>query len=260
MLLPQFYVDSPTPSPRKFGLFSVAQPTNLNNGKWLGGVEYPSDNCAWDVLFAADPCNPAAKDYSEEPGFFEADAFYVYTLRACRAPGAINDAKDRAVKTFTGAEERGAETGLWASLVADTNAVNLGATALCPEAAVAVLEDWLGKNYGGTGVIHAPRDAATFLATNARVRRHGNVLETELGTRVSAGAGYFYSGPGAAAGVDEAWLYATGEVTVRRSPTEVRGPLMKMTPADNTQVVLVERAYVVDYDCAVAAVKVSLAC
>jgi hypothetical protein len=35
---------------------------------------------------------------------------------------------------------------------------------------------------------------------------------------------------------------------------------MKMAPADNTQVVLVERAYVVDYDCAVAAVKVSLAC
>jgi hypothetical protein len=160
MLLPKFYVDSPTPSPRKFGLFSVAQPTNLNNGKWLGGVEYPSDNCAGDVSFAADPCNPAAKDYSDEPDFFEAYTFYVYTLRGCRAPGAINDAKDRAVKTFTGAEERGAEAGLWASLVADTNAVNLGATALCPEAAVAVLEDWLGKNYGGTGVIHAPRDAA----------------------------------------------------------------------------------------------------
>lgn len=78
---------------------------------------------------------------------------------------------------------------------------------------LALLEEALGTGtIGSTGVIHAPRSVASAL----RVRPEKGTLCTSLGTSVVAGTGYTRRGPsGALAPANQAWMYATGPVTVR---------------------------------------------
>ena len=79
-----------------------------------------------------------------------------------------------------------------------------------------------------------------------------------VGSKVSAGGGYglVNKGPNnAAAASGGYWMWATGEVLVRRSGMVARNELNRTT---NENIVLVERAFVTAVDCMSVAVQVKV--
>lgn len=131
--------------------------------------------------------------------------------------------------------------------------------AVSPQVGVAILEGYASSVYVGAPTLHLPRTVASLLlGTQGAVLEEGE-FTTKLGSKIAAGAGYDYpnlgpDGTGAPAG--EKWLYATGEVVVRRGPAIVR---QVMAHTDNEVYVLAERGYVAAVDCFTAAVRVTLA-
>lgn len=213
-------------------------------------------------LALLDPQGPA-KDLAD-PGqsWGEADAFTVYASHACGPVGTDDEtAAQLAMAELQAREEARVEeivaTGELGNepnfLGAETPA---GTAALAPVVALALLEQAMGDAYGGNGVIHASRAAATVLAPY--LTRSGTQLQTMLGTPVAAGAGYPVTGPDGLPLEDGAWLYATPPVAVRR--TEVFTSTGRDL-ANNGRVILAERTYLVGWDpCPVLAVPVSLTC
>lgn len=200
---------------------------------------------------------------SEESGVSSSDPFTLYTLRACRGIGDYDRAKERAVNLLRGAEQRGVEKGLWSIMTANgagATDLTIGGAGVKPEIGVAVLEYWASQNYGGTPVVHAPRDIASLLATRSTIERRGNHMETQLGAPVVAGGGYAKTGINLAAPVaGEAWVFITGAVRLWRGTANVKGPLFTQGASmDNTQVVLAERSYLIATDCLLAGIRVTL--
>lgn len=263
MPIPKLNVSDLAPATLPFGLFSIAEPLSAGPHA-MSGVEWETEACDPVYGIAGGPCetvgNIDPKDITD-PGNsnVEAEPVSIYVLRSCRAVADFNRAKDRAQAHLVGVEERAIEEHLWGLLNADASTVTVSATPVNAEVALALLEQSMGEGVAGRPMIHARRDAATLLATEARVRRHGNRLETELGSLVAAGVGYGSTGPtGSAAPAGSTWVYATGPVRIWRGPAEVRGPIMQETPRDNTTVTLAERTYIVGYECAPRAVLVDL--
>jgi len=108
-----------------------------------------------------------------------------------------------------------------------------------------LLEEALGNaSLGSAGVIHVPRVVGSVL----KLHNDGKKLITPLGNSVVSGVGYSKKGPtGAVAGANNAWLYATGPVSVRVGPTVVTPG--KLNQAVNTQINDIE--YFVDGSAAV---------
>ena len=108
-----------------------------------------------------------------------------------------------------------------------------------------LLEEALGNaSLGSAGVIHVPRVVGSVL----KLHNDGKKLLTPLGNSVVSGIGYSKKGPtGVVAGANNAWLYATGPVSVRIGPTVVTPG--KLNQAVNTQINDIE--YFVDGSAAV---------
>ena len=133
-----------------------------------------------------------------------------------------------------------------------------GGAAVPIKEGIALLEGYSSAMYVGVPTLHVPRVVASFAFQSDGLTWDGDMIRTKLGSKVAAGAGYDFlnrgpDGTGAAAG--EKWLYATGEVVVRRGPAIVR---QAMAHNDNEVFVLAERGYVVAVDSFVAAVRVTL--
>lgn len=195
--------------------------------------------------------------------------FGLYHLFHCQAVGAIDDMAERARAALRLGEPRAIERVTASMLPLREGAVDLTptpGTAVHPARGVAILEDFAGIGYGGVPVIHASRLTGSLLTTAGTVIRSGARLETVLGSLVGAGAGYStLAGPPTDAGdpttiqpaaPGTAWLYVTGQVVVRRSPTIEVGPLMSTTPATNVAEMLVERLATVSWECITGAVLV----
>jgi len=82
-----------------------------------------------------------------------------------------------------------------------------------------LLEEALGNaSIGAKGVIHVPRVVGSVL----NLDKEGSKLVAPLGNSVVSGVGYSKKGPdGTVAGAGQAWMYATGPVSVRLGPTIV---------------------------------------
>lgn len=201
-----------------------------------------------------------------------ADPFTLYTLFRCAPVGV--DLEDRARRALRIGEQRAVEQAVGDRLALADGAVDLtpAGGAVHPVDGVALLEQFAAANYGGVPVIHSPRNVGTLLTTEGTVIRAGNGarLETVQGAAFSSGGGYTLAGPptdaqdpdtiqDAAAG--EAWLYVTGQVVVRRSPSVEAVPMtMARSPqATNDALVLAERPYAASWECITGAVRVSAA-
>lgn len=234
MALPPLLIDTPEVAPRRFGLFSVAKPHDLNDGHWQGGIEYEALNCAGgDLGTIIDACGPITKVAAANPLFGDYPPIFGYYLHECRAVGGWGEASTRAMRGYAAREQAFLEKALAAQLV--------GGAAIssdCPEKALAEAEEYLDSTYAGDGVIHLGSAVASSLGS--RLQRQGNHIETRLGTPVAIGA---YGNR----------VLATGAVTIRRSAaTTTPAPLLQATPATNAIRALVERTYVIDTDCAAA--------
>lgn len=114
--------------------------------------------------------------------------------------------------------------------------------------AMGVLEQKLAE-VGRTGIIHTPRWTTPRL--DRHIKRDGPRIRTTLGNTVAFGSGYSGTPPEQADDDGRLWMYATPQVTVRRSALiePATWPEGAFNPRTNTGFLLAERVYVVDWPC-----------
>lgn len=273
----RIYVPAPNPIIPRYGLFRVATgPLDLPMHARNGGLEYQTSVCDLPIGYEVnceDSDDPSRdKTFPESIDTITGDPFVVYSSYTCGIVGLVNWGRDRVrqylYNQLVAGEQATVErlfsigtVGVSPSLV---GAVNLG-NAQGPVQAVSILEEWLYERYGLPGVIHAPMAAAPYLSGSHVVYLDGSaqtgIWRTNVGTAVSLGnyAGTGPSGQVPAAG--DTWLYITGQVAVWRTPdSELFVPDMSQAINRSTNVLttVMEREYVLTYDCYAAAVQVTL--
>jgi hypothetical protein len=194
--------------------------------------------------------------------------FGVVAAEDCHPIGRdANDARAQLRARLLAGEQAAVERAIWTGEVGNGPALALAAETLVggePRElldAIGLLEKWIAETTGQVGVLHAPRWLAPRLAIANQANTSGARATTPLGTVWSLGAGYPGTGPdGTPVDDDALWLYATGPVTVRRSP--VIEPADWSSGAFNTRTnkpfLLAERIYLVDWPCPPAAVRTTL--
>lgn len=281
-LCPPLYVEPPAVTPYGYGLYSVAtMPVPEENPHWRCGVHYEPWKCGRSFLWA-DPCdNPDQPDKMPADGvdLVEGTPFLVWDGYHCRLPGRSNEAevRRRATEALRLGEQRSVEEAFWTGsmgnspALADPSTVVLNpnnppavpADVLTFPAGVAALEEWLGNNYPGQGTIFASRGASAYFARHQLGFRVGGHVETLAGTRVAFLGGSPNTGPdGTPAPAGYAWLYATGQVVIRRSEIFVNPDTLAaaLNRSTNEVLVLAEREIVITRECGTAAVLVDISC
>lgn len=267
-------VDSPTLSPAPFGL--IGPETLVKDAdRWEGGVAYESLACAatidlWDLC---DPDGTTVVDGTGKDREVIGTSFGITATDVCKATFGADfrtRAAERALALLEASTQKAVESELMWGHVASaatpvgrwltsTDTTTIGASAVPPRAALALLEDaYAACGYGGAGVIHMTR--GTVAALGELVLPDGEVLRTRAGTLVIAGAGYTAVGT-PPEGWTGTWAFITG-------PTQVWLGEASVFPEDNPAIDIsvndiryrAERLAAVTFDgCCAYAVKVDLA-
>jgi hypothetical protein len=251
-------VDPPTFKHIRFGLFSVAEPRDANDSGWAtGGITFDNLIGCGPVGTAVQPCNtPVSKSVFLTPEYPTGDAFTAYALSRCAGPTFFNQGKDSAVQALDFNEERSVEKALMTELLADATDKTPSTGPVTAAQGIALLEGLWGQ-YGGAfePTFHLDRTIA-HLGWGA-LDRHGSHLETELGSQVAAGAGYFDPAYDEAAGTS--WVVATGPLVIFRGVMQAHDPVFVGGSADtdNTWVALAERSFAWAYPCTALKVEVN---
>lgn len=272
-LSPPVEVEPPEFVPYRFGLLSAAQ-VDDDGGRWeLGGVTYPSVGCRqgteeWQTLCpATPPVDPSLKPDPLGLTQIEGTPFTLVDSVACNLHSGRTELEvtGLAREALQGGEQRKVEQKLWAGLRANAVTVTPASPAtfwgLC--AGLGALEQVIAEQYGGIGVIHAPRYLLAPAVSIALARREGDQLLDPAGNPWAFGAGYDRKGPPIAdppdadnlAPAGQIWLYATGPVVLRRSEVMTHPALDHRANARRT---VAERNYVLTADCPAAAVLVKV--
>ncbi|WP_433518843.1 hypothetical protein ACQP2T_27055 [Nonomuraea sp. CA-143628] len=279
-MCPKPIVDAPTVEPAEYGLFSVAQRPAPEGAHWRCGVRWEPYACdAGDAY--GDQCDDSEQEKSIRDGvpLAEADSFSVHDGYLCRLPGRPDEAeiRDRAETQLKLGEQRLVERVVWtgeagtqtvdphladpAAVVLNAVPVPTAADALSLLAAIAALEAYLGANYGGRGVIHAPRLAGAHIAHAQLAAWAGATIRTLLDNAIAFYSGSPNTGPdGSPAPAGTAWLYVTGAVFIRSGPVLIipNAVVAGFNRATNEVLMIAEREYVVGWDCVHAAVLADL--
>lgn len=266
------YVPAPSPIIPRYGLFRVATgPLDLPINARSGGLQYEISTCNLPLGYEVE-CQEThnSKVISSGVTTVTGAPFVVYSAIQCDTVGLVNWGQDRVQKflydQLVAGEQAVVEDIFSRGTVAQfpslqSGATNLGA-AQGPVQAVSMLEDWLYARFGIVGTIHAPMEAAAYFKGAHLVEMDGNpnsgVWRTGVGTAVSFGN---YSGLGPTGQAGATWLYITGPVTIWRTPdAELFVPPMGQVINRSTNVltIVMEREYVLTFDCYAAAVQVTL--
>jgi hypothetical protein len=266
------YVPAPNPIIPRYGLFNVANgPMDIPVNARSGGLQYEITTCNLPLEYEVE-CQEThnSKVISTGVTTVTGAPFIVYSAIQCDTVGLVNWGQERVQRLLfdqlvageQATVERIISTGLVGQFPSlQSGAVTLGA-AIGPVQAISMLEDWLYARLGVRGVIHAPMEAAAYIKGTHIVEADGNVnaggvWRTEVGTAVSFG-NYAGVGPTGQAGT---WIYITGPVTIWRTPdNELFVPPMGQVINRTTNVltIVMEREYVLTYECYSAAVNVTL--
>jgi hypothetical protein len=287
---PRVYIDPPEVEPYQHGLFGVARELtdailtkydDSGRAHWqYGGVEWDSLASYLAAFYAMGVGLTGGAGGTKAFGAPLATAsmqpFAVYAGIICGSQGrAAPEYNERALRALEYAAQRAVEAALWSGSGGQTPSLNItGTTDLTPTPGTSVdvvrglglLENYLGSNYGGRGVIHARRAVSALAANHHLVKSERapladrDVLVTPAGSRWLFGAGYDGTGPAAAApAAGNTWLYASGEVLIAngdaQAPASIEGELNRQT---NQVYALAEQPYIVGWDGPHAGVLVDL--
>lgn len=270
MTQPLVYVSAPTTTPYRYGLFSAAAVVDpADQREFHAGVEW-EPQCVdapapTNAAAASDP-NRAAMALPDGVPLVQAGLIRLYTGLTGRST-ARPDLLDRARRAISLVEQQSLEHYVWTGaagnlpfLAAPDTEVLAGSdvTPVALARAVGLLEEFIGDRSGSLGAVWAPRWTAGHFAELQLTRLENPRTVAPLGNPVvfahTAGVG-----PGGVApGANEAWLYATGAVMVRRSAVYLPKLPEALDRADNEVFAVAERFYTVGWSCGVAAVKVKL--
>jgi hypothetical protein len=290
----QLIENGPPFAPLRYGLLSAATVVDDLDPHWMLGIVTQYDVCGVPLTVTGGPCSATGIDKVPTVtgiGSSAAEPFSVYAWIDCSTVGHGNELEDLVAATeqlLTNGEDRAVGSVVWSGNaangvirphLAENTAVMadaMGAETVQLQSAADVLttggpvsitdaigmvEGALASCYGGEGVIHVPAQAVIHLSNVGVVTRQGNQLRTLLGNVVAVYASGNREGPtGSVAADGQGWIYGTGAVQVRRSPIVRLGrrPGDFVGRAKNDVVYVVERTYVVDWDCCHAAAQVSL--
>lgn len=271
------YVPAPNPVIPRYGLFSVATgPLDIPVHARIGGLQYELGTCTLPNGYEVN-CQDqlAQKTFDGAIATNTGYPFVVYSGIECGIVGLANWGQERIRKylyeQLTAGEQATVENifsnsgfGQTLGLANNPNTVNLGAATNIVDA-VGVLEEWLYARYGLPGVIHAPMRAAAYVKSSKLIHKDSvqEPWRTAVGTKVSFGN---YSGvnpTGGPAATGTTWIYITGQVAVWRTPDAqlLDVPLPQViNRATNSVDILMEREYVVTYDCFVAGIEAGFGC
>lgn len=208
----------------------------------------------------APPAVNSAETYAtktfENPSWPTGARFAVYAGATCKGFGEATD-KEKLKAVFLARESYGVERAVMETVLQGATDLTPASGAVTPVIGIGILEGHAATKYAGVPTIHLPRSLATPLSSNGALETEGGKFYTTIGSKVAAGGGYVVSniGPtGAAAATGEKWIYASGEVVVRRG--KLFTPEHQLDTTTNDQLDLVERIYVVAIDCYKSAIRV----
>lgn len=168
-------------------------------------------------------------------------------------PVGVNQA-DRDARAMDGlmrSESYALEAALYSRVLSGAGVLDLTAgVATTPLRAIALLENYAGRNYAGRPVIHVDRFVGSLLTSTHTIERHGNRLETVQGALVASGAGY-----GQENVPTTEWAYVTGQVVIVRGKAISHADITRST---NVAMSMAERPYVFAVECIVAKAKVAV--
>ena len=288
VFMPRFVLpDSEAPQPlgARYGLLTAAAgPVLMPPKAQGGGITYYPTSCGFTREYPIE-CGPDDSPGDESPGdnfkvfdpgtpFTEGDPFLLYSSLQCGSAGLGAMAED-AVATVDRRLRLRFSNGLSAGIEYATSVAfaNSGAPELVPSnpgdivSVVAALEQWLygrrfvgaepGQGYGMRGYLHVTPTAFDYMKAEHLIEPDVNnrqIWVTPIGTVVVPGA---YSGalPGEAEAVDGTdALWITGQFTTWESPDTIQPDLRETFDREANQwMALIERVYMVTWDCAIAA-------
>lgn len=290
---PRTYVSAPAFTPLPFGLLSSFSPfiRTPTDPHWQAGVIYESicaiGSTTYDECFSVTGTGtsvatvgpPASKAGTTEFTLRGATPFTVYAQMDCSVPGFWDRGIDAVNQAFTQAEQWQVENAFWTGiaggqelvfphLAADTeiydgdvllqSAVTTGASGVGVVEGIGLLESALASCYDGVGVLHVPRALAPALADAMLLINEGGRYRTPNGNIVVLGAGYTGSAPGGTTVDGSTWVYATGALMIYRSPTYTINGVDALDRANNTLKPIVERNYLLGWDCCHVGVNITL--
>ncbi|NLU77772.1 hypothetical protein HCA58_05050 [Micromonospora sp. HNM0581] len=270
MTQPFVYVDAPAATPYRYGLFSAAAVVDpADQREFQAGVEWEPqcvDAPAPTNTAAASDLDREAMELPDGVPLVQSHVIRLYTGLTGRS-AARPDLLERARRAIGLVEQQSLEHYVWTG-EADTtphlaaaSTLVLGDSDAAPvalESGVGLLESHIAKQAGVLGVLWAPRWTAGWLVSKSLTRLEGPRLVAPLGNPF-AFAQTTGVGPGnAAPDEDEAWLYGTGPVMVRRSAVFLPRLPEALNRTSNEVFAVAERFYTVGWSCTVAAVKVKL--
>jgi hypothetical protein len=266
-------VRGPVRTPRRFGLFSVAEVEDVTDPHALMGVQWEPLTCD-RAHSTSDGCPCVTENKVFTPGTQPQDAtpFVVHGSWQCAKLGTTVEAAARAARAqLEIGEQQAVEWELWTGTagagprLAHPDTVDLGEVR-CATDLLAAIEDYTAAAFNANPVIHVPRPVVPYLVADHLITTvAGSRLETTLGVPVAAGAGYAEAntGPdGTPAPAGSWWVYVTGPIKVWRGPiVAVPDPgEAGFMRCSNELVALAERTYLVGWDCITAAVLFTPCC
>jgi hypothetical protein len=269
------YVPAPNPVLPRPGLFQVATgPLDLPVHGRIGGLQYETATCVLPGGYQVDCITShTTKTLTSQKSTIVANPFIVFSNILC-APVGLDDPRLKGFlyDQLAAGEQAAVENIFSRQLFAQSPGLSNNAavvdltptpgTAVDPVKAVSLLESWLYARYGLPGVIHAPESMSAYFS-NLYIHggRSENYWRTLGGTAISFGNYAGRSPADAAPAVNETWLYITGEVAIWRTAdsdlfvTSIADTLNRTT---NQLTAVMEREYVVSFDCFIAGVQTKL--
>lgn len=280
---PPVLIEKPTPSlPLRYGLFQAAVgPLDLPEHTETGGLRYVHSLCRNGFSYEVE-CPPSAQN--SKTGFFgtgletvTGKPFVVGATVTCGTVG-YTEAELRAfgVEALKGVEQGVVEQVLSNATALDVapelsaanGIITVTGGGVTPVEVISELERarYCGfgagvAKYGPPGYLHMPIPVFNQLKSDHLIEFDGTRWRTPIGTVVSTGC-YTGKDPAGADPVDGTfWVYITGQTTVWRTPdsgvfiTPIEGALNRTT---NQVLMMVEREYVVTFECAGYAKAVTL--
>src|SRR6478609_6962944 len=242
-----------------FGLFSVLDFRESQDPHWINGIEWQALTCdpalSYDVVCEDPDEDPETarlrlwvEDVEATGNRGNASAFSVYGFAKCGLPGGrdLQKGEEEATAHLLSREEAEVEAQTWSRMSAEATDLN-PAGAVSPSKALAILERWMGSEYGSLGAIHADRGAATLLADHI-ANQNGPRLLTKIGTPVVAGAGYPGTSPAGVLTADVAWVYASPALFGYRGPVYPSDREGGFDRGTNDHYAVASRGYVVGFD------------
>lgn len=222
----------------------VAIPTTPNSATTQFG-------CVATIPATAEPSKTIAYGLSTVEG----QAFIVYEGLSCLSL-TVDEAASRAERRLSLHEQYWVEREVDQTILRQDVLVLGSGTAQPLALGIGLLEDAIAERYGGIGTLHIARELAATITSKQMVRRDGPRLRSPLDNLYAFGAGYRTAGPdGTPAPAGQAWLYATGPVTVRRGEIQTREAFDQRK---NLRLAVAERSYSVTADCLRIGVLVQL--